>query len=262
MPAVDAGGGKQGPRRDRARRDAGRGQGRGRAAREALPAGEPAGPHSSRVHGQPAKPAHGRGHPGAHRTGGGAARRSAARRRRRRITGLRAHYTRSQGAGGAGMTQYEPKRPLKDRFLDKMPVFGAFRRAKGWMRRKKGWIYFVLILVILFIVRPVLTMLAEIFKVLQAADPGDLRQPGGPLRLLQRPGHRAAVAAVAQNPRGHLPRHRDAAHAQLPRRHEHDAHVALEGGHPDTSRPSSRRRAGSSCRTPCRSTATSAWTRT
>jgi tetratricopeptide (TPR) repeat protein len=46
-------------------------------------------------------------------------------------------------------------------------VFGLFRRTKGWLRRKKGWIYFGLAIAVLFVVRPVLTILAEIFKVLQ-----------------------------------------------------------------------------------------------
>ena len=52
------------------------------------------------------------------------------------------------------MTEYQPKRSKKDRFLDRLPVFGRVRRIKGWVRRKKGWIYFALIIAILFVVRP------------------------------------------------------------------------------------------------------------
>ncbi|MFQ5844049.1 MAG: tetratricopeptide repeat protein [Planctomycetota bacterium] len=67
------------------------------------------------------------------------------------------------------MTVEPEKRPLKERFLDRLPLFGRVRRIKGWMRRNKGWIYFGLILVILFIVKPVLTIVAEIFKILAPA---------------------------------------------------------------------------------------------
>lgn len=77
------------------------------------------------------------------------------------------------------MTEYKPKRSRKDRILDKIPVFGRMRRIKGWVRRKKGWIYFALILAILFIVKPVLTILAEIFKVLRPMISAIFDNPAG-----------------------------------------------------------------------------------
>jgi len=50
-------------------------------------------------------------------------------------------------------------------FLDRIPVFGLFRRTKGWMRRNKGWIYLGIVLVILWIVGPLLTLVAQVVKV-------------------------------------------------------------------------------------------------
>jgi len=52
------------------------------------------------------------------------------------------------------------------RVLDRVPLFGTFRRVKGAIRRRKGWIYLIVAVAILFIVRPVLTILAEVFKIL------------------------------------------------------------------------------------------------
>jgi tetratricopeptide (TPR) repeat protein len=60
-----------------------------------------------------------------------------------------------------------PRGSWKDRLLDRLPLFGRVRRAKGWLRRHRGWIYLGLFVAIVFVVRPVLTILAEIFKILQ-----------------------------------------------------------------------------------------------
>ncbi|MCZ6571760.1 MAG: tetratricopeptide repeat protein [Planctomycetota bacterium] len=67
------------------------------------------------------------------------------------------------------MTHEPPKRPLKDRVLDRVPVFGRLRRVKGWVRRNKGWIYFAIALAVLFIVKPVLDIVAQVVKVFQPA---------------------------------------------------------------------------------------------
>ena len=77
------------------------------------------------------------------------------------------------------MTEHQPKRSRKDRFLDRLPVFGRLRRIKGWVRRKKGWIYFALIIAILFIVKPVLTILAEIFKIFRPMISAIFDNPAG-----------------------------------------------------------------------------------
>ena len=77
------------------------------------------------------------------------------------------------------MTEYQPKRSKKDRFLDRLPVFGRVRRIKGWVRRKKGWIYFALIIAILFIVKPVLTIVAEIFKIFRPMISAIFDNPAG-----------------------------------------------------------------------------------
>lgn len=77
------------------------------------------------------------------------------------------------------MTEYEPKRSRWDKFFDRIPVFGRMRRIKGWMRRKKGWVYFALILVILFIVKPVLTILAEVFKIFRPMISAIFDNPAG-----------------------------------------------------------------------------------
>jgi len=60
----------------------------------------------------------------------------------------------------------QPKPPIKDRFLDKVPVLGRARRVRGWFRRNKGWIYFGLALVCLFIVGPALRIVATFFSIL------------------------------------------------------------------------------------------------
>ena len=63
----------------------------------------------------------------------------------------------------------EPKRKMKDRVLDRVPVVGTARRAKGFLRRNKGWIYFALALGVLFIVGPVLRIVATAFSIVAPA---------------------------------------------------------------------------------------------
>jgi len=53
----------------------------------------------------------------------------------------------------------------RDRFMDKLPIFGRVRRAKGWLRRNKFWIYAAIAVVVIFMVKPVLTIVAELFKI-------------------------------------------------------------------------------------------------
>jgi len=60
-----------------------------------------------------------------------------------------------------------PQRSRFDRLMDRVPVFGRLRRVQGWIRRKKGWVYLILAIVVLFVVKPLLTILAEIFKILR-----------------------------------------------------------------------------------------------
>jgi len=60
----------------------------------------------------------------------------------------------------------KPKPPMKDRLLDKVPVIGRARRVRGWFRRHKGWIYFGLALVCLFIAGPALRIVATFFSIL------------------------------------------------------------------------------------------------
>jgi len=60
----------------------------------------------------------------------------------------------------------ESKPPLKDRMLDKVPVLGRARKARGWFRRHKGWIYFALALAVLFIAGPLLRIVATFFSIL------------------------------------------------------------------------------------------------
>ncbi|MHC4960267.1 MAG: tetratricopeptide repeat protein [Planctomycetota bacterium] len=79
------------------------------------------------------------------------------------------------------MTDMRPKRSLLSRTLDKVPLFGTARRAKGWMRRNKGWIYLGLVIVILFIVRPVLMLIADVFHVLRGPIGAMLNNPVGSL---------------------------------------------------------------------------------
>ena len=55
---------------------------------------------------------------------------------------------------------------MKDRLLDKVPVVGRARRMTGWVRRNKGWIYFALALVCLFIAGPALRIVATFFSIL------------------------------------------------------------------------------------------------
>jgi len=73
----------------------------------------------------------------------------------------------------------QPKRSVKDRVLDRVPLFGLMRRTTGWMRRNKGWIYLAMVVVILFVVRPVLVLLAEIFKIFSPAIQAIFNNPVG-----------------------------------------------------------------------------------
>jgi tetratricopeptide (TPR) repeat protein len=59
------------------------------------------------------------------------------------------------------------KRSLLGRALDRVPVLGGARRVRGWFRRRKGLVYLALAVVVIFIVRPVLTILAEFLKFLR-----------------------------------------------------------------------------------------------
>lgn len=56
------------------------------------------------------------------------------------------------------------KGPLRDRFLDKIPVFGRMRRLRGWMRRNRFWFYCILAVAIIFVVRPVLMIVAVLVQ--------------------------------------------------------------------------------------------------
>lgn len=51
-----------------------------------------------------------------------------------------------------------------DRFLDRVPVIGRFRRVRGWFRRNRIWFYAAIALVVLFIVKPVLEIIAVLIK--------------------------------------------------------------------------------------------------
>ncbi|MHC4342562.1 MAG: tetratricopeptide repeat protein, partial [Planctomycetota bacterium] len=63
--------------------------------------------------------------------------------------------------------------------LDKLPLFGTMRRARGWMRRNRLWIYLGLVVVLIYIVRPVLIMLAGIFDILKGPIRALLDNPVG-----------------------------------------------------------------------------------
>jgi tetratricopeptide (TPR) repeat protein len=49
-----------------------------------------------------------------------------------------------------------------DRFLDRVPVLGRFRRMRGWLRRNRIWFYLAIAVVVLFVVRPVLSIIATL----------------------------------------------------------------------------------------------------
>ncbi|MEM8882926.1 MAG: tetratricopeptide repeat protein [Planctomycetota bacterium] len=57
------------------------------------------------------------------------------------------------------------KRGVKDRMLDRVPLLGHARRVKGWVRRNRGWIYFGLALVCIFVAGPFLRILATLFQI-------------------------------------------------------------------------------------------------
>lgn len=67
----------------------------------------------------------------------------------------------------------------KPGLLDRLPFFGFWRRTKGWMRRNKVLLYGILILLILFIVRPVLEILATLITALRPAITAILDNPAG-----------------------------------------------------------------------------------
>ncbi len=79
----------------------------------------------------------------------------------------------------SGDKHQPPKRPLKDRFLDRVPLFGTVRRVRGWARRRKGLIYLILIIIVLFVVRPVLTIIGEVFKIFSGPIKVLLNNPVG-----------------------------------------------------------------------------------
>ncbi len=55
----------------------------------------------------------------------------------------------------------KPKRSL----LDRVPILGLARRVSLWLKAHKGWVYLGLAVLVIAVVRPFLTILAEIFKV-------------------------------------------------------------------------------------------------
>lgn len=56
------------------------------------------------------------------------------------------------------------ERSRLDRFLDRVPVLGRFRRARGWFRRNRIWFYLAIAVAVLFVVRPVLSIVATIIS--------------------------------------------------------------------------------------------------
>ena len=68
---------------------------------------------------------------------------------------------------------------VKGAVLDKLPVFGALRRLVGWARRHKGIVYLILAIIIIFVVRPFLEIIAQLFKILQPLINGLLNNPVG-----------------------------------------------------------------------------------
>ncbi len=57
-----------------------------------------------------------------------------------------------------------PERSRFDRFLDRVPVLGRFRRVRGWFRRNRIWFYLAIAVAVLFVVRPVLSIVASILS--------------------------------------------------------------------------------------------------
>ena len=56
------------------------------------------------------------------------------------------------------------KKPMRDRVLNKIPVFGQMRRVRGWARRNRFWFYCVLAVAIIFVIRPVLMIVAVVVQ--------------------------------------------------------------------------------------------------
>jgi tetratricopeptide (TPR) repeat protein len=57
-----------------------------------------------------------------------------------------------------------PERSRFDRFLDRVPILGRFRRVRGWARRNRLWLYLALAVAVILVVRPVLTILAVLIQ--------------------------------------------------------------------------------------------------
>ncbi|MHC4953712.1 MAG: tetratricopeptide repeat protein [Planctomycetota bacterium] len=74
----------------------------------------------------------------------------------------------------------KPSKPtMKDRLLDRVPVLGRARRVSGWFRRNRGWFYFALALGVLFIVGPLLRIVATFFSILAPVIRALLDNPVG-----------------------------------------------------------------------------------
>ncbi|MGH7163317.1 MAG: tetratricopeptide repeat protein [Planctomycetota bacterium] len=71
------------------------------------------------------------------------------------------------------------ERGTKPGFLDRLPLFGAFRRARGWMRRNKGWLYLAIAVAVLYVVGPLLTLVAQFVKIFAPAIQTLLNNPVG-----------------------------------------------------------------------------------
>ncbi|MHC4550679.1 MAG: tetratricopeptide repeat protein [Planctomycetota bacterium] len=62
----------------------------------------------------------------------------------------------------------EPQKPpLSERVLNRIPIFGRMRRLRGWVRRHKGWVYLGIAVVVIFIVRPALMIVAALVSALR-----------------------------------------------------------------------------------------------
>jgi lipopolysaccharide biosynthesis regulator YciM len=56
------------------------------------------------------------------------------------------------------------ERSRYDRFLDRVPILGRFRRVRGWFRRNRIWFYAAIAVAVLFVVRPLLSIIATIIS--------------------------------------------------------------------------------------------------
>ncbi len=64
---------------------------------------------------------------------------------------------------------------------DHVPVLGSLRKIQGWGRRNKGWIYLALAVAVLFVVGPLLRIVATIFDILRPLITALLDNPVGRL---------------------------------------------------------------------------------